>query len=709
MGWSEAVSTPIWRDATELAALPWSPDNLRRCDPYLVWADVTRQLPQEADAYVAVLVELKDADGYVTFREGINGNEAIHFIPNSLEQQTGTRFITGLARRTRLPWLIEAVQRGVIKRFTLQQSRTDLLADQIQMDKCYQQALLENDEQAGASGALRDDGPPGCFVGVIDDGFPLHRLRAWMQKGALQRIHLWDQGWAPRHSVPHTAQAAATKDRYWQAAWGWYAAVPDVENSGRGFRGFLYGRLLQNIAGLPPGDDYQRSGYCSPTPRHSHGAAVLGLAAPWVAQGGPTPTWPDHVSGLALVQLPTCTVDDTSGGSLAMHVLDGLRFILWQESLSRPAGRARPVVVNLSYGVQGGPHDGSSMFERALSEMLEQHPLLQLALPAGNAHLAGCHARRDVASKGKADFVLRVLPDNGGDTHVELWLPEDANVELRICPPGVVPADALVLTKGQSQVCYEPGATGGEPKAVHFAATYASNAAHSETRQMILLSIGPTRRRSRWQPGPTPAALAQRVVQAHPGLWRLEVRNQGAKPVVLDAWVERDDAAPDRRGGSRQAYFPDSADPDLYRGNATPEGTLNGIATARHDRAHVVGAMRVDGRLAAYSAAVDGTPSAAQIPRVVAPADWSQSLSGLRTWGLAPGARARVNGTSAACAVYTRALVALADPDHMSLPWQPPPVAGAPEIDTGPERQPAADDALRGQKRRMRLLFELDH
>ena len=199
-------------------------------------------------------------------------------------------------------------------------------------------------------------------------------------------------------------------------------------------------------------------------------------------------------------------------------------------------------------------------------------------------------------------------------------------------------------------------------------------------------------------------------VSGQAGLWELTVTNLSQVEVTVNAWVERGDAPPDQTGGSRQAYFPDSRVDGLQPDNATPEGALNGIATLRHERAHVIGAMRRDGPLSDYSAADvhPQPPRKLELPRVVAPADWSLNVPGLRTLGFTDGAITRINGTSAACAVYTRALAEQLHVDSR-LPEAPPPKDGPRrEVDWAPERQPKACDKLRGQERCMLFESEID-
>lgn len=677
------------------------------CDPYLVWADLTTNHAAGAGARVGVLVELATPQSHEVFRQSFKNDGGIDFIPGGLGQQETTRFLTGFVTLAGLKTLVEQVGKGAVLRFTLQQSRTDLA-----ISSDHSRELLDGDlrhaEDAAvwATGQASTDGHPGTFIGVIDDGFPFVSAAGLMQDRS-RRVHLWDQGWESYSSEAAPAGPSSPDAPYWQTAWGWYTQSGTTKGA---FEGFLYGRELKTAPGsaAAQGDShaYLESHYFDRAPRHTHGAAVLGLAAPWALRG-PRAAWPDHVSGLALVQLPTRTVDDTSGGSLAMRVLDGLRYILWQERMTRPQGQPRKVVVNVSYGVQAGPHDGSSMFERALEEMLDANPHLYVVLPAGNSHLAGGHARRLLEKNGDtADFKFFVLPDNASDTHVELWLPPDAKVEVYIHPPGMSKPLGPVCA-GTAKV-YSVLDSGAPNRCIDCAAIYPKKVAQSDTKSMLLLCIGATRNDlSTDGLGSAPGldGKPRRAVLATPGLWRLTVKNCQDACVPVDAWIERDDAGADHSGGNRQAYFPDSAVIRLSPPNATPEGTLNGIATLKHRRAHVVGATQPDGQMARYSAAGD---TGQGLPSAVAPGDWSWAVPGLKTHGFAPGTVTRINGTSAASAVFMRELA--------REPFERPPVP--PEqlpvreeqrssIPRSAEHQPNAPRILRGPQERPQMPFDV--
>lgn len=701
------MATAQWKTLEELkiAGSLWTSKNLSRCDPYLVWADaVTSEASSGLD--IAVLVELKEGvDGHLAFLKPMSlGSAALSgpsFVPNGFEPAGLSRFITGFVNRAALDLLVQLVVDGVIERFSIQNSREEIAtATQKRWELAAQSMQPRNMFEvlcttAAGSGTPNAAAHGGTYLGIIDDGLPFLRLPGL---GSGPKAHLWDQGWR-RPYLPNTQPGTppGAGNPYWDVAWELAPGMPKP-------RGFLYGRRLK----VPPTlgnarkgndrDDYFAGDYGTPSPRKTHGAGVLGLMAPWLSGARGPADWPRHVSGLAMVQLPTSTVQDTSGGSLAMRVLDGLRYVLWQEERDRNGHpQERPVVVNISYGVHAGPHDGSSMFERALEEMLERHRKLEIVLPVGNAAQAQCHARLKFEAPGDSRSMdLEVLPDNGRDTFVELWLPKDAKVKLGIRPPGA--SAAFDVVQGEARIHFDPDAA-GSMGAVHFGAVYADEVAQGTEGAMVLLAIGPTRRTHRPECSRALNQQTRRECLASPGVWQLTVTLLEGNAGTVDAWIERDDAPPDRAVGSRQARFLD----------ASPEGTMNGIATLKHERLHVVGAMQVDGALSRYSAAgPDRLEGFQDGPEQVAPADWSSGLPGLRTTGFLRGAVTRINGTSAACAVYTRWLA-----EHPRTVQSGP--VQAPALQSSPRPLPAAMDRkkqaaakLRGQDRRGRYDFEDD-
>lgn len=127
---------------------------------------------------------------------------------------------------------------------------------------------------------------------------------------------------------------------------------------------------------------------------HSHGAHILGsLAGNWPA---------DQAAQVRIiaVDLPATSVWDTSGFGTDMFLLAALHYI-FDRAEKIAAAYNRPdaaLVINLSYGTSGGPHDGSGLIGAAFDEMISYRRSLAptaLVLPSGNMFQDRLHARID--------------------------------------------------------------------------------------------------------------------------------------------------------------------------------------------------------------------------------------------------------------------------------------------------------------------------
>jgi hypothetical protein len=436
---------------------------------------------------------------------------------------------------------------------------------------------------------------------------------------------------------------------------------------------------------------YRQEGYADPVYRWSHGAAVMALAAGskhWSGTAAQAPRWVSKGSmahPLIFVQLPTTTVLDTSGGSLAPNALDALQWAL------HTAADNQHVVVNMSYGTHAGGHDATSIWDTALQELLDRYDgksegargkTLHLVVPAGNSHLLRCHASGHYHSVGQAqEWRWQVLPDNDEDAFLELWLPEDAGLrwELRVTAPD-----------GIQHVLSAPGATAYWPsltehansqQRVGAAVLWFPKVAQSKRGSMILLAAGPTQRSK----GPRASAhlFANDTKDPAPtslhGVYRVSLTlKAGAPSSCVHLWAQRSDNAP---GRGRQQRGHAGRQSRLLETRDTPQGTpidprftLNGIASLRHRRLYVVGAARqMDGSLAAYSSAGPNRLDAGRPdgPDVVVLSDESLNLPGSLVPGLLGSARSRLAGTSIAAARFTRALV-----QHLEGPTPDAPLGG---------------------------------
>jgi len=727
--WTDVEGVPT------ASGVQWTPTTRDGSDPYLIWMDLTTT-PRKANASeplnarMGVLVQLQDPHAAGPFFDLMNATgdpDKADFVLSAIAFLK-MRFVSGVVTMRGLRKLIDPENRHLIRRFTLQESRCDSTQGLMLQAKTWYQDLKKGPKAARKSKPAAATVPaPGTYLGIIDDGLPFLRLRediSFLKRTA----SVWDQGWQPPDRVgdPKAEPTTATShDKYWadpRTSTPIVISVPAPTPGSPSHSistvlflpdGFLYGRTTKPPEAAPAAeeDEYRASNYATPAVRHTHGARVLGLMAPWIAAETSPPVWPNTVSGLAMVQLPSRAVDDTAAGALARQLLDGIRYVLWKEDHDRDSkGTPRAVVVNISYGMHGGPHDGTSMFECALEEMLDACTNLHVVLPMGNSHRAGCHARHRLAPRGKRGdrktMHIEVQADNPRDTFVEIWLDPKDDLELTLYPPGS--ATGYAIEPGQARIAtLATPAVAGHADAISFAAIYPGGVAQSTKRTMILLAIAPTRRvlygDDTTRP---PRGLGEQPrppLQGVAGIWRLEAKNRRQVASWFDCWIERDDVRPGQWLAPRQARFPDSC--VLPTGESDPLNTVNGISTSPHPRAYVVGAMRADAVLSDYSAAGDPAAPARQ-PWVVAPADWSCAVPGLRTTGFLQGSTVRINGTSAAAAVFTRSL---ADALGGAAPPLPPvPTDHLPERSCTPERWPAAPPQARGESKRALMPFGVD-
>lgn len=505
------------------------------------------------------------------------------------------------------------------------------------------------------------DGVFAPVLAVIDDGLPIVHPALLDPSGAPRCLALWDQDGPPLEG------------------------------------GLLdYGRLLSRpvvaqalrahapATGVPRDDGriYEHLGLPRLRRRWTHGSAVLGLAALGAARPpGPVP----HFIG---VHLPRRTTDDTSGLSLGVHVLDALHFVLKQAEAS--AGRARmhpgAVVVNLSFGRFAGAHDGSGLLSAAIDELIELRNRaglpIAVVLPAGNGHLSRGHARGELAPGASRRLTWRIQPDDRTPSFVELWpaTPSEhgrADAGTRLASLTVTlhpPTGAACGPVGAGWQAVLADAAGGPIATVHHLRSGAAG-----DGPMVLLAVAPT------------FALDATTPTAPAGCWSIELRNDGADPLPIAAWIQRDDRFAGSALGGRPSRFEDTdyqrfdalgrpldTDPPGSSAWVSRADTINPIATGRH--AVVVGAREAaTGRASPYSAA-----GAARPPQLTAVADAAATRPGILSHGTRAGSRVRANGTSLAAPQVARWLLeqvprAPAAPGATVAPGGPPPWPPGPD------------------------------
>lgn len=394
----------------------------------------------------------------------------------------------------------------------------------------------------------------------------------------------------------------------------------------------------------------------------NHGTHVTSLAA-----GAVLPLNPQHDEAsrvnLVAVQLDWSNVLDTSGGAMNVSVLDGLMFIL-----ARCAESAQ-VVVNISWGTLAGPHDGSSILEAAMDQLIDlRDGHLQIAVPAGNAYQSRTHANVTLQPGQSLPLNWRVQPDDHTESFLELWLQDGAEgVEIAVQPPGhAQPLPAVRM--GQSGLWmggHHPHGPDAEPVC---ALIYPTSSALGTQGTCALLALAPT------------FSHRATVTTAPFGRWQVTLTNHGENAVTLDAYIERDDVALGQSTGAKQSYFED----DLYDtsgnleawvdhpDNPTPirrSGTFNSLSTGQ--RTVSVGGTRREadptspvGPFALYSpqkpdpdAGRPQRPGVKKVPDTLKPCDDNSALWGVLGAGSLSGSVVRLAGTSSSSPKLARDLI----------------------------------------------------
>ncbi|MDE6111869.1 MAG: S8 family serine peptidase, partial [Bacteroidales bacterium] len=228
----------------------------------------------------------------------------------------------------------------------------------------------------------------GVIIGVVD--------------GGMEYVH-------PNFYDPDDAEKLRVK-RVWS----------QVEYAGKPPVGYNYGVEYADEAAI------KRAGYSKDN--LTHGTHVAGIAA-----GTGCGTAYKGVAPKAdLVMVPTTlTTED---------VLDGVNYI---RNYAQAEGK--PCVVNLSLGIQVGPHDGTSVFDRALDEM--KAPGFVVVGAAGNEGHRALYLGYDFQSETDTVFYTRLNYGSSRTAYIDLWSDDSLPVA----------AEVLVLNNLDGQVADRTG------------------------------------------------------------------------------------------------------------------------------------------------------------------------------------------------------------------------------------------------------------
>ncbi len=390
-------------------------------------------------------------------------------------------------------------------------------------------------------------------------------------------------------------------------------------------------------------------------PRVSHGAHVLSWLAgqPPYPGGGFDADIASHCR-LILVNLPRDAVDDPSGRWLGRYVLDGLDYTIAQAA----AIHAARLVINISWGPQTGPHDGSSLLERALAQRITQawdeHRLaVDMVLAAGNSREGRAHAQFD-ANTGCQDLGWVVPPASKAPSFLELWWPPGTDIS-QVQVTVTAPSGHILPLVGQGFMA--------NPRAHAVGVVVPHPGVHDNTRPMALLALNPTGHsqraapHGRWRIGVAGVAGATGLVHVYVAR---QSENLGGRYRGPDSWL--DDPTYD------QQRFRRHPGPTHNGRLVTREGTLSGLTGVQHTQAHVAaGATLWDKQATRYSSAGPAAGGAPQRPDWALPTDETAHLSGVLGAGSRPGAMLRMTGTSMAAPQLAR-MLANGTPPPRTLP-----------------------------------------
>lgn len=620
----------------------------RRVDPYLVWADVTgfSDLGGKPKKWIPLTIELNKEISAEKFASALSRradnqgrNRWIEISPLYSTPSPAlkhTRFCTAIVTADFFERIVDQKSEPgkYIERFELGLAMASVREAQV-----AQSHITPPPSQD------RNTKPASCVIGIIDDGVAFAHERFRDGNGGTRIEFMWNQGYA---------------DRNIQSPW--YGVEITRDN--------IEEHLRQSRMGAFVDEEkvYQLSRYDFVRRRLSHGTFVLDIACG---------AYPEEVTGnsprMVCVQLqaPSRKTRDRFGGWLTGRVLDGLRYIL---DRADKVARDCPVVVNLSFGNIAGPHDGSSMLEKAIDDLVANKRqakggALKVVMAAGNSNLARCHAKLSLSDNKAQSLLWRTLPDDPTPNFLEIWPSNpDANesisdIKIRLTPPCGEPSDWIEKRSANENCVYA-----WRPRQDALCTVVYPQRSATGDGPMLLIAIAPSFSHD----------MGREVAPA--GTWKIEIQ-KAAKRGNLDihAWIQRDETPFDFPRHARQSRFEDpnyqrfdevgrlkdddrlSADDKNKGGLNEPScikrsGTVNSIATGEYVEV-IGGYRRSDGAAARYSSSgprLSRIASNKLAPDALLPCDDSVCCHGVLSAGSRSGSTVAMDGTSVAAPQATR-------------------------------------------------------
>ena len=226
------------------------------------------------------------------------------------------------------------------------------------------------------------------IVGVIDSSFDFTHPGFCISPGHTRILAFWDQ----RQDAAHMPYPPPTGFNY---------APPQGFNYGVEYTQGLINAALQS-------SDPSR---VIPHRRGNHGTRVAGIAA---GNGAASPASSRYIGMAPKADLIFVSYDAEGQLGDSGYAVDAINYII------EKAGKFRkPVVINISQGDSFGPHDGTSLLERAIEYHLGQ-PGIAIVKSAGDEASDGRHASGQVIQGQEFHIEFEITANHDQDTF-DIW------------------------------------------------------------------------------------------------------------------------------------------------------------------------------------------------------------------------------------------------------------------------------------------------
>ena len=317
------------------------------------------------------------------------------------------------------------------------------------------------------------------LIGIIDNGCPFAHEAIRSPLGVTRVLSIWDQN-----------------DEFGSAA------MPYGMSYGRVLSRPLLKKLMTNatVGGvLSESLCYKASGLDMLQQGRSHGAHVLGLATGEYKYRaiGKSQTEVGKIpladkasrSDIVFVQLPRSAIQAPSRGSQTLHLLNGLRYFV-----ACAGKKTKDIYAVIDYGSYLGPHDATSLFERAVDELVRQVAAqgkrLHVVFAVGNGRQEHFHASFQSKKNIPKQIELWIPPANEVSVFVEIWLYRNSKF------------DSLKLTTPDRKIsttCSALNSVNSIGDIYSPVAIVSASRLHDD-QQCIVIRIGPTRVQGKYQP-----------------------------------------------------------------------------------------------------------------------------------------------------------------------------------------------------------------